>query len=264
MGYVSSKPLAFLLTLFNVRLGGWLTNPSRCGDEARGKQHGYFALLYELFGKTDDQSPYVYLSDGGHFENLGLYEMVLRRCRHIVVIDAGHDPTCTFADLGKAINKIRTDLGVPIRFDAINIYPRADKTQHEKRTYCAMGAIQYSEVDGPVTDGRLLYIKPAFYEEGDEPRDIYEYANRCVEFPHDSTADQWFGESQFESYRALGYYIFEKIAASTKATSLEGFFDHVEQSIGIGKRPNVDELADLLELIQAAAGTLSVRSAEVN
>ena len=99
---------------------------------------------------------------------------------------------------------------------------------------------------------------------GDEPTDVLRYAAEHPAFPHESTNDQFFDESQFESYRALGYYIFEKIAASTKATSLEGFFDHVEQSIGIGKRPNVDELADLLELIQAAAGTLSVRSAEVN
>src|SRR6186713_1045162 len=77
-------------------------------------------IIAEALGQTDDQSPYVYLSDGGHFENLGLYEMVLRRCRFIVVSDASTDPKCQLEDLGNAIRKIRIDLGVPIdmtRFD---------------------------------------------------------------------------------------------------------------------------------------------------
>ena len=68
-------------------------------------------IVDEALGLTNDKSPYVYLSDGGHFENLGLYEMVLRRCHFIVVSDAGDDPECSFADLGESVRKIRADLG---------------------------------------------------------------------------------------------------------------------------------------------------------
>ena len=68
-------------------------------------------LLTSCFGLTNNKRSYVYLSDGGHFENLGLYEMVLRRCRFIVVSDTSRDPKYRFGDLGNAIHKIRVDLG---------------------------------------------------------------------------------------------------------------------------------------------------------
>jgi hypothetical protein len=232
MGYHSSGPVAFLMTLFNVRLGAWLPNPGKCGNGSQGRPYPRFAyspLLYELLGKTNDTSPYVYLSDGGHFENLGLYEMVLRRCRYIVVVDAGSDPNCTLGDLGKAVRQIRTDLGIPIEFEKIKIHSRKDKPYGEEPAYCAVGTIHYSHVDDKAEDGELLYIKPVFYEEGDEPIDSYEYAKRCSDFPHESTADQWFSESQFESYRALGYHIFEKIYASReKDIHIKKFFDGFE------------------------------------
>ena len=96
MGYHSSPPLALLMTLFNVRLGWWLGNPGVAGESTykrEGPATAQRALLNELFGATTDTREYVYLSDGGHFENLGLYEMVRRRCRRIVVSDAGCDPT---------------------------------------------------------------------------------------------------------------------------------------------------------------------------
>lgn len=92
MGYYSSPGAAFLMTLFDVRLGWWLGNPSKAGERTYQRAGPLFALkpiLAELFGLTDDTSPYVYLSDGGHFENLGLYEMIRRRCKWIVVVDAG-------------------------------------------------------------------------------------------------------------------------------------------------------------------------------
>ena len=73
---------------------------------------------------------------------------------------------------------------------------------------CAIGRIRYSAVDGfPAPDGIIVYIKPACY--GNEPRDIYEYFKRSDTFPHESTADQFFSESQFESYRMLGAHTME-------------------------------------------------------
>jgi hypothetical protein len=233
MGYNSSPIVTFLMTLFNARLGWWLGNPCPEGDKTffrSAPRAAFRPLIDELFGLTDDRHPYVYLSDGGHFENLGLYEMVLRRNRLIVVCDASCDEACSFADLGNAIRKIRIDLGVPIEFrDSISIFPRRPMAA-ANATYWALADIRYSCVDrrtasgaampdtgyDPEYDGTLLYIKPAFY--GQEPRDVYNYGQVSKTFPHETTADQWFSESQFESYRALGSYIVDELFAELAAS----------------------------------------------
>ncbi len=216
MGYHSSALVTFILTLLNVRLGAWLGNPGPAGDRTFHLDYPKFSvgpMIAEAFGLTNATSPYVYLSDGGHFENLGLYEMVLRRCHFIVVSDAGSDPGCSFADLGGAVRKIRIDLGIPIEFDEICIYARgAEAEQTLKGRNCAIGRIRYPLVDGAgAEDGVLVYLKPACY--GNEPRDIYEYFKSSDAFPHESTADQFFTESQFESYRMLGVHTMEKVCA---------------------------------------------------
>ena len=224
MGYHSSNVLAFIMTLFNARLGWWLGNPGGAGRATYKKDGPFWALkplVAEVFALTDDEHSYVYLSDGGHFENLGVYEMVRRRCHVIVVSDGGQDKECHFGDLGNAVRKIRIDMGVPIEFDdKICIFARSnDATQNQKGTYCAVGTIKYSAVDGPGTDGYLVYIKPAFY--GREPRDVYEFAKNNPDFPHQTTADQFFDESQFESYRMLGSYIFSQISQGWPGGSID-------------------------------------------
>jgi hypothetical protein len=215
MGYHSSPLVTFVLTLLNVRLGTWLGNPGRAGNRSFNKDCPNFSLapiVAEAFGLTNDLHPYVYLSDGGHFENLGLYEMVLRRSHYIVVSDAGEDPACSFADLGESVRKIRIDLGISVDFERMTIYPRNHDNALEPGHHCAIARIRYSMVDGTeAPDGVLIYIKPACY--GDEPRDIYEYFKRSKTFPHESTADQYFSESQFESYRMLGVHTMETICA---------------------------------------------------
>ena len=138
MGYHSSPLVTFILTLLNVRLGAWLGNPGPAGDNTFHLGYPKFSvrpLIAEAFGLTDESNRYVYLSDGGHFENLGLYEMVLRRCHYIVVSDAGQDPACSFADLGGAVRKIRIDLGIPIEFRSRCRSSRAsDEIEDNKRT----------------------------------------------------------------------------------------------------------------------------------
>lgn len=219
MGYYSSPVVTFLMTLFNVRMGWWLGNPGPAGQDYykfSNPKSAVYPIIAEALGWTDDRNNYVYLSDGGHFENLGLYEMVLRRCRLIVVSDAAGDPDFQYNDLGNAVQKVRTDLGIPIEFGPMKIFPRRDK---KAGAYCAIGTIRYSAIDKgeknaldqevKVSDGKIIYIKPAFY--GDEPRDIYRYAMTHETFPQQSTGDQWFDESQFESYRKLGSHIVDSI-----------------------------------------------------
>ncbi len=101
MGYHTSPPVAFLLTLFNVRMGWWLGNPrARYTWRYSSPRIGLIYMLGELFGTTSSSSDYVSLSDGGHFENLGIYELVRRRCRYIIVGDAEQDEDFKFGGLG--------------------------------------------------------------------------------------------------------------------------------------------------------------------
>ncbi len=218
-GYHSSPAMAFLLTLLNVRLGSWLGNPGTAGKNSYDLAHpksNLHPLALELTGMSNDQSSLVYLSDGGHFENLGIYEMVLRRCRYIVVSDGGCDPKFTFEDLGNAIRKIRTDLGVPIDIKQMFMFPRTPDSAFPQGRYVATAAIRYSAIDGNKTekDGTLVYLKAGLYSETYFPKDVYNYATESADFPHETTADQFFSESQFESYRALGRHVVNEICGN--------------------------------------------------
>ncbi len=212
MGHYSSPAVAFLMTVFNLRLGQWLGNPrhhSRHGDTWKepGPKMGLPYLFLELLSLTTDQRGYVYLSDGGHFENLGLYELVRRRCRYIIVCDAGQDESMQFNELGAAIEKCRTDFGIDIDIDVDPI--RIAKSKDFSSAHCVVGKIKYNRAGPEGSHGILLYIKASLT--GDEPEDVISYAAQNKKFPHQSTSDQWFDESQFESYRALGQHIAESI-----------------------------------------------------
>jgi hypothetical protein len=241
-GYHSSPMVALLMTLFNVRLGWWLGNPGAMGYDTfhdAAPHSPVRHMVMEGLGMTDSSSPYVYLSDGGHFENLGLYEMILRRSRLIVVSDAGCDPDCSLEDLGNAIRKVRVDLGVKIEIKKFEIFSRTDEEGKKSGRYCAIGEIDYGTADEGGRKGTLIYIKPALL--GDEPRDIYNYSRESEEFPHEATSDQWFSESQFESYRALGQRTIEWMF-SEKSTTLpeaagraEVLTDFVQQACAAAK-----------------------------
>jgi hypothetical protein len=227
MGYNSNPALAFLMTLFNVRLGWWISNTRKKNRWPAGKCRPtpQFAALYlfrELFGKVNDAAPYVNLSDGGHFENMGLYELVRRRCRYIVVCDAEEDPAMSFEGMGAAITKCRADFGAEIDLDLRPLQIQPD-TEYSK-AHCVVGTIQYppppriamppdkrtaceclGDKDDDVYSGVIVYMKSSLI--GDEPPDLMTYKLKHAVFPQDSTADQWFLETQFEAYRRLGHHI---------------------------------------------------------
>jgi hypothetical protein len=232
-GYSSSPIITFLLTLFNARLGWWLGNPGAKGQEtyrAHGPKNSLKTLVAEALGDTNDESEYVFLSDGGHFDNLGLYEAVLRRARRIIVCDATADGKYAFGDLANAVRKIRIDLGIPIHFETMYIGPT--DAGYNVGKYCALGGILYSCIDAPPgeygyrkgVDGNLIYVKPAVY--GDCPTDVTNYRKENHSFPHETTADQFFSETQFESYRALGSHVIDEICQnrSLAAMSSPDFF----------------------------------------
>lgn len=228
MGYVSSPILSIVMMLFNARLGAWSANPGEAGRDYWFKTSPTYSVLPfidEAFGLTNDKHRWINLSDGGHFENLGLYEMVLRRCRTIIVVDGSADPAFHFDDLGNAIRKVRVDMGINIELPGLSIAREVGPGSR----HCAVGTIGYKAVDGPAAqDGVLIYIKTSLT--GNEPRDVTNYAQQNPAFPHQPTSDQWFDESQFESYRRLGLHIVDEILQFRTAPSSLGQFTGAARS----------------------------------
>lgn len=218
MGRVTQPTLTFIMALLNIRLGYWAKNPLRFDPEYGqdiwrklgrlfyGFKVGPTYLIMEMLGKINAQSSNINLSDGGHLENMGLFELVRRRCKFIIVCDAEADPKVTFMGFAEALRMIRIDMGIMVDIDLDPIC-RTQKGKgqgwKEKRQcrHFAFGTIHYSEEE----TGRLLYIKSSV--SGDENVYIEDYMARNPTFPHETTADQFFDEAQFEAYRALGYHI---------------------------------------------------------
>jgi hypothetical protein len=204
-GYHTSPVVAFLMTLFNVRLGWWMPNPKHLfgkGRENPGLNFSMQYLLMELFGMAGEDSDFVNLSDGGHLENLGIYELVRRKCSLIVAGDGEQDLDMHFCSLGNMIRMCAVDHGADIDIDISRL--RKDEATGLSDAHCAVGKITYS--DG--TQGTLIYLKSSLT--GDEPTDVQQYKSEYPDFPHETTADQFFDEAQFESYRKLGRHIAEQ------------------------------------------------------
>jgi hypothetical protein len=214
-----SAPMTALLTLFNARLGIWIQNPLKASDpdkwDAGGAGPGT-PLIEEFLGMTTSDNDYVHLSDGGHFENLGVYELLRRRCRYVVAVDAPEDDNATSGNLGNLVSKARIDLGIRIHIDTAPL--KLEEPQRYSRTHVVIGQILYDDVQRNATPGILVYIRASMT--GDEPPDVQQYRNDHKHFPYESTVNQFFGEEQFESYRALGFHIavnvFEDAASELK------------------------------------------------
>jgi len=210
MGYHTSPVVAFLLTLFNVRLGWWFPNPKKPGINSSSPWFSLRYLIMELFGEAGDSAKYLAISDGGHFENLAAYELIRRKCKVIIISDAESDPDLQFEGLGTLIRMAKVDLDAIVSIDVGAIRPSAGSLWSASR--CAVGTIRYA--DG--TTGTLIYLKASMT--GHEGTGILQYKSAHPTFPHESTGDQFYREDQFESYRSLGGEIametFEPVARS--------------------------------------------------
>jgi hypothetical protein len=201
-----SRPLTFLMTLLNVRLGYWIRNPrhpaTKLGKWSR--PWWYIYMFREISGRfLNEDRMHVHLSDGGHFENLGLYELIRRRCRFIIISDAAADPDWTFADLAQVIERVRIDFGARVVLDTTPLQPDPETGRSEQAFI--HGTVTY--VDG--SEAQLLYIKTTLID--GLPEDIYGYKRGHKEFPDETTGDQFFDEAQFEAYRELGFQIGQRL-----------------------------------------------------
>lgn len=226
MGFYTSFFRAFATTLFNIRLGVWLPNPSiyrfddeecqsrfakvmqKCGKPFRRFWPRY--LLRELTAMTDATLPRINLSDGGHTgDNLGLYPLLQRRCPLIIVVDGEKDPKFGFGSLSNAIRMANVDENILVEFNVDDIRPSEG---HPTSPYM-IGRVKYPAVDKDSESGEksastgwIIYLKSAFTGKS-EPAGVKTYQAENPEFPHQSTADQFFDDAQFEAYRLLGNYV---------------------------------------------------------
>ena len=196
MGYHTSPVVAFLLTLFNVRLGWWFPNPARTRTDVASPAFSLRYLFAELFGGATDKSGFVMISDGGHFENLAAYELIRRRCRVVIVSDGECDPKLEFDGLGTLIRMCEVDFDYRIVISVKKIRLKSGDTWSEQRF--AVGTIDY----GGGEQGTLIYLKASMT--GTEDTAVLQYKSSHAAFPHETTGDQFYGEDQFETYRQLG------------------------------------------------------------
>jgi hypothetical protein len=193
----------------------------------------YGLMFREMFGVgLAETQARIHLADGGHFDNLGLYELLRRRCRYIIVSDAGADPDCTLADLGQAVQRARADLGADVRICADDLIGTRDTVRDHVHL---LGTVAYA--DG--TRGDILYLKALLRK--NLTADIYAYWRLNPDFPNQPTDNQFFGEMQFDSYRELGRQLMSAIIEQGDHGSVEALF-----GASSGDAPSGDELVEKL------------------
>lgn len=215
-GLTRNRFVSAVMTLFNLRLGLWVRRPTDQKIRVDLPNHFHPSLTYSVpsFGYKEDSS-FLALSDGGHFENLGIYELVRRGCRLIIVSDGGQDIQASYSDFVTAIRRIEQDFGAEIDFPnggPERMIARPRPGQYPKDADYAdfgylWGKIIYhrAKTRGGPAEGIIIYLKTTMIPELSIKAKGYKGAE--PDFPDQSTGDQFFDEEQFEAYRELGYRI---------------------------------------------------------
>lgn len=242
VGVTRNRAVSLLMALLNLRLGYWVPNP-RMGCRWFSPNHfmpGLAQALGDNFGCHQENACYIELSDGGHFENLALYELIRRRLKLIILCDGAADPKFGFSDLNSLRRRIAADFGARIHFDP---GPEPDSLMPERLKHSApdnagyavdadmaetghlLGRVDYA--DG--TTGALVYIKTTLVNTVSFGVKAYKGAHH--DFPDETTADQFFDEEQFDAYRELGRHLGQRMLEQTKLA------DTIEDVIGTGRWP---------------------------
>lgn len=219
MGLGSYPTLSALLTFLNARLGFWLRRPDGTSTLSAP---GFLCLLREMTGfAMSETNRWINLSDGGHIENMALYELLRRRCKFIISIDGEADPESTFQGHLTLVRHAQIDFGIRIEPDLT--YLRPDITSKFSQSHAMLARVRY-----PEGTGLILYLKLSVT--GDELEMIKRYRALNPDFPHQTTLDQFFDEEQFEAYRQLGVHVAEGLfvralmAGNTKPADVADWF----------------------------------------
>jgi len=204
MGLGTMRSLSFWLVLLNIRLGYWARNPKK----HFGGLAGLGCLLQEMLGTMNERGSRVNLTDGGHIENLGVYELLRRRAKYIIAIAGEEDHAMTFSALTTLQRLAAIDFGIRIDIDLDDLRLNEHGLSRAHFRFCR---IHYpSNGRGSKEQiGYLLYLKLSLT--GNEGEFIRRFRTGDPAFPHDSTANQYFSESRFEAYRSLGEHVGSKL-----------------------------------------------------
>jgi hypothetical protein len=213
-GSYTSTGLALLLLFMGVRLGYWWRACPGARLPWRWRWLGKHKLLRGegLARFVGTAEPWWYLSDGGHFENTGVYALFKREVEFIVVVDGGCDPDFTYGDLENLVRKARIDFDTEVRFytsvqaaglftlpvsDLVILSPE-ELADHQTRRGALLARVTYRSG----REGTLVVVKPCLHRSLE--LDLLAYAHRNSSFPQQGTGDQSFDEAQWESYHRLG------------------------------------------------------------
>lgn len=251
-GVTRNAFLSLVMTLLNFRLGYWIAKPDARELVKRRPNHFNPSGRYSIpsFGYSETDS-FLELSDGGHFENLGVYELIRRRCGLIIVCDGGHDNEAAYGDFVTALQRVEQDFGAKFSFDmevaasgkgsksgpeamiarpSETLYPKG--AEYAEKGYF-VASIDYGPDRGVAPwprHGVLIYLKTTMIESLSMKARGYKGAN--PDFPDEPTADQFFDEEQFEAYREAGFRIAKQMVEDLDLLTL------------MTTRPALDELMD--------------------
>jgi hypothetical protein len=260
LGSRTSLGLSLLCGMFNVRLGYWWDSgvlPSKRKRKKLGHVMSQFFpvqmyLLDEFTARYHGTARrHWYLSDGGHFENMGAYELIRRRMPKIIIFDGEQDVEFRYEGLANLVHKARTDFATEIEFlseaqlkqevdEALLPYlgtleqlrrgkwseepveERVGADREAKRRSLEVDLVRFSLAHAalariqypPDRSGAPLQGRLLYIKAtltGDEPADVLQYHKAHPNFPHEPTSDQFFDEAQWESYRRLGEHIGDKL-----------------------------------------------------
>jgi hypothetical protein len=231
MGWRTLPNYRFLMALFNVRLGYWLPNVRRL-DQVRVRGVGPAYFLAEISGRIQENIKHLNVSDGGHIENLGVYELLRRRCKFIICVDGGANLGTEGSDLQRLERYALIDLGIKFEYNLADLQPNKDGIS---RAYAILIKILYKPGEAGCEEvGWMIYLKPALT--GAEPQYVLDYRYRNSSFPHEGILDQIFEEEQFEGYRAVGECAAEslfraEIVGNTRPQTVRAWFQKLADSL---------------------------------
>jgi hypothetical protein len=281
LGYITTFAYAFVITLFNLRLGLWFVNPKQYETDndiekkkrKKRTEQSKFWLSYlwdEMRGRMNERGEMVNITDGAHTEdNIGMYPLFQRRCKYIIACDAGEDPEGKCENLMAVIRQANIDLGIEVDINVESLkpekYDKEKKEVSESKAHFAIGRIRYprdpksgekawngnnqknrgkQNKDEEYDNGWLIYFRPCIVK--DEPAPVLKYWQKHImDFPHPSTADQFFDEEQFEVHRILGEWT---IASALKEISSKfaASKTHVQYGDFLGNfiKPDSDDIPE--------------------
>jgi hypothetical protein len=222
-----TRPVRLLLAVLNARLGVWLPNPywnnrpEPAFPEVRGTfakvrryvgsvidKPGPYRLLMEGIGQPSMYDRRIYVTDGGHYDNLGLVEALRREPAQVIVIDASNDAEDRFTALAEAIATARMDHGIQIDIDPSPMI-RGSKPRADRPWAYGIATHPLKEGEDKPYKTEIFFLKAVLA--GHLGWDIEQYAVGHPDFPRRTTGDQFYDEWDFEAYRSLGYSLAESL-----------------------------------------------------